>query len=103
MITRINVMSEWPRKYEVILTRFPERSEEIKQLMQNSPAFREMCDDYLWVSNRLADSGSHGECKMASEQDYYRTMLLELEVEIEQSLQSASDPPATLDSPGQES
>ena len=71
--------------------------------MQNSPAFREMCEDYLWVSTWLADSGSHGDSTMAPEQEYYRTMHLELEAEIEQALQSTSDPPAIFDSPGQES
>ena len=72
-----------------ILSRFPDRSEEIKEFYKNSATYREICDDYdemvKWLENNCeSEKQSSRNCEYAME------LLRDLETEINDCFERAN-------------
>ena len=73
---------------EILSERFPDRVETIKALLESSPTFREICDDFeemaTWIANHCqAEKKPSGNCEYAFE------VLRDLEAEIMDCLEGS--------------
>lgn len=82
--------------YSSLCERFPEWSEEIRQLAQQDPDFEEACSDYEELSSWLA-AHDHEACPPESTCALNRLLLAELEVELLQSLRANDRRPGGQD------
>jgi hypothetical protein len=76
--------------------RFPEWSEQIRQLAQQDPDFDEACSDYEELKRWLA-AHNHEACPPESTCALNRLLLADLEVEILQSLRATDRRPGRQD------
>ena len=71
------------------VARFPEAAATLRMLALSDPAFREMCEEYALAERSLAGVRGATGRRRAPEIDDYRTVIAELENEIDRFLKEA--------------
>ena len=80
-----------PHLYSSLCERFPEWSEQIRQLAQQDPVFNEACSDYEELAKWLVVH-EHDDCPPEPACAVNHLLLEELEIEILQALNTAERP-----------
>jgi hypothetical protein len=71
------------------VARFPEAAAALCRLALTDPAFREICEEYGLAQRSLAGFEARPDAAERPEIDDYRTVIAELEIEIDRCLKEA--------------
>ena len=71
------------------VARFPEAATALRRLALTDPAFREICEEYALAERSLAGFEARPDAAERPEIDDYRTVIAELENEIDRLLKEA--------------
>ena len=71
------------------VTRFPEAAAALRRLALNDPEFREICEEYALAQRSLAGFEARPDASKRPEIVEYRTLIAELESEIDRFLKEA--------------
>ena len=71
------------------VARFPEAATMLRRLALTDPAFREICEEYALAERSLAGFEARPDAAERPEIDDYRTVIAELENEIDRFLKEA--------------
>lgn len=71
------------------VARFPEAAAALRRLALTDPEFREICEEYALAQESLAGFEARADAAERPEIDDYRTVIAELESEIDRCLKQA--------------